>query len=81
MSGAKIIEGLKQAVAGDLHRVTIDGQRWVREDDLKADLQAIMGINNRLRETLLEVRQFVNDKPLTDEEASRMLAQINNAVR
>ena len=32
MSGAKIIEGLKQAIAGDLARVTIAGQVWVRED-------------------------------------------------
>jgi|HubBroStandDraft_5_1064220.scaffolds.fasta_scaffold192517_3 hypothetical protein len=30
MSGAKIIEGLKQAIAGDFARVTIEGQTWVR---------------------------------------------------
>jgi hypothetical protein len=30
MTGAKIIEGLKQALEGDLARVTIDGQTWVR---------------------------------------------------
>ncbi len=29
---AKIIEGLKQAVAGDFDRVTINGQTWVRID-------------------------------------------------
>lgn len=30
MSGAKIIEGLKDAVAGNFSRVTIEGQVWVR---------------------------------------------------
>jgi hypothetical protein len=33
MSGAKIIEGLKQAIAGDFGRVTIEGQVWTREPD------------------------------------------------
>jgi hypothetical protein len=32
MSGAKIIEGLKDAVAGNFSAVTIEGQRWVRVD-------------------------------------------------
>ena len=30
--GARIIESLKQAAAGDFARVTIDGQTWVRLD-------------------------------------------------
>jgi hypothetical protein len=30
MSGAKIIEGLKEAIAGNLARVTIDGQVWAK---------------------------------------------------
>jgi hypothetical protein len=30
MSGAKIIEGLKDAVAGNFSRVTIEGQVWQR---------------------------------------------------
>lgn len=29
-AGAKIIEGLKDAVAGNFSAVTIEGQRWVR---------------------------------------------------
>lgn len=29
-AGTKIIEGLKQAIAGDFSRVTIEGQTWVR---------------------------------------------------
>ncbi len=29
-AGAKIIEGLKDAVAGNFSRVTIDGQTWAR---------------------------------------------------
>ena len=32
MSGQKIIDGLKDAVAGNFSRVTIDGQVWVRAD-------------------------------------------------
>lgn len=31
-AGAKIIEGLKDAVAGNFSRVTIDGQTWARTD-------------------------------------------------
>lgn len=31
-AGRKIIEGLKDAIAGNLAAVTIDGQRWVRDD-------------------------------------------------
>lgn len=55
--GPKIIEGLKQAIAGDFARVTIEGQTWVRADDLLADQQEIMRINNELREALLTIRQ------------------------
>src|SRR5262245_11587607 len=33
MSGQKIIDGLKEAIAGDIARVTIEGQVWVREGD------------------------------------------------
>lgn len=29
-AGAKIIEGLKDAVAGNFSAVTIEGQRWIR---------------------------------------------------
>jgi len=31
MSGKKIIDGLKEAAAGNFSRVTLDGQVWVRE--------------------------------------------------
>jgi hypothetical protein len=31
MSGSKIVESLKQAIAGDFARVTIEGQLWARE--------------------------------------------------
>lgn len=30
MSGARTIESLKQAIAGDFARVTVDGQTWIR---------------------------------------------------
>lgn len=54
MSGQKIIDGLKEAIAGDLSRVTIDGQVWVRATELHADQQEIMRINNELLALLRE---------------------------
>lgn len=33
MSGQKIIDGIKNAIAGNFVRVTIDGQTWVRRDE------------------------------------------------
>lgn len=41
MSTHKIVEGLKEAVAGNVARITVDGQTWVRSDLL---------ITNRLKE-------------------------------
>ena len=38
MSGQKIIDGLKDAIAGNYARVTIDGQQWIREDRAEATL-------------------------------------------
>lgn len=38
--GRKIIEGLQQAVAGDLARVTIDGQVWSRGNS--SEMQALL---------------------------------------
>lgn len=35
MSAAKIVEALKEAVAGDLSRVTVEGQIWVRKDEIE----------------------------------------------
>ena len=58
--GPKIIEGLKEAIAGDLHTITIEGQKWMRADTLLADQQAIMKTNNDLRECLLNVRALIN---------------------
>ncbi len=80
MSGKKIIEGLKQAIAGDFARVTIGGQVWIRATELHADHQEIMRINNSLRETLLEVRKFLDenaDHPDTD----GMIAKIDAVAR
>jgi hypothetical protein len=59
MSGTKIIEGLKEAVAGDFARVTIDGETWAKVKDIHADQQEIMEINNSLRDTLLTIKAFV----------------------
>lgn len=35
-AGAKIIEGLKDAVAGNFSAVTIEGQRWVRTPEWRS---------------------------------------------
>jgi hypothetical protein len=37
-AGAKIIEGLKHAIAGNFVRVTIDGQTWIRRDEENAQI-------------------------------------------
>jgi hypothetical protein len=57
-TGAKIIEGLEEAIAGDFARVTIEGQTWARVKDIHADQQEIMRINNSLRETLLAIKDI-----------------------
>jgi predicted class III extradiol MEMO1 family dioxygenase len=80
MSGAKIIRALEEAQRGNFIRVTVDGQHWVREDALRSDLQAIMAINNRLRETLLDARQVLNDSA-DGEDVHEMLGKIDAAVR
>ena len=72
MGGHKIIEALKEAVAGDIARVTIDGHTWARVSDIHADQQEIMRINNDLRALLLKAREHV---------PPGLLAQINAAVR
>ncbi len=71
MSGKKIIDGLKDALAGNFARVTIEGQHWVREDAIRSDLQIIMNINNELREIALAARDHV---------PSDLLNRINKAV-
>ena len=61
VGGQKIIEGLKQALAGDLARVTINGQTWVRVTDLNNDVQEIMRINNVLRDLVLAALKTCSD--------------------
>lgn len=77
--GPKIIEGLKQAVAGDLARVTIEGETWARVKDIHADQHEIMRINNELRLALLATRPFIlaaPQKPGTQD----MIARIDALV-
>lgn len=59
--GPKIIESLKQAVAGDLARVTIEGEAWAKVKDIHADQQEIMRINNEMRVLLLEIREAMEN--------------------
>jgi len=54
MSGAKIIDGLKDAIDGNISRITIEGQTWLRATDLASDLQEIMRINNEMLDLLIE---------------------------
>ena len=63
MGGAKIIEALKEAQAGDFASVTIEGETWARVKDIHADQQEIMRINNDLRDALLAIkRRVVGDR-------------------
>ena len=41
MSGARIISALKEAVAGNFARITVDGQTWVRVDAFRAAEKAL----------------------------------------
>jgi hypothetical protein len=55
-SSYKIIEGMKAAAEGNLARITIDGQQWVRLDAkdearIKADLETILGTLEAQQET------------------------------
>lgn len=40
MSGQKILDGLKDAVAGNFARVTIEGQVWVRQERAPVDVNS-----------------------------------------
>lgn len=83
MSGAKIIDALKEAAAGDIARVTIEGETWARVKDIHADQQEIMRINNALRETLLEARGVIaNYWPMCgpDEEPEKGAIAILNKI-
>lgn len=62
MAGAKIIEGLRDAVAGNFASVTIDGQTWVRRDsliaaapDLLAALRGLVQINENHNESIAKI--------------------------
>lgn len=37
----KIIDGLKDAIAGNFTRITVEGQTWVRADNLAALVKAL----------------------------------------
>lgn len=85
-NGQRIIDSLKEAIAGDLARVTIDGQTWVKATDLARDQQEIMRINNELRSIVLEARPFVSDTqddedPEASARAVELLKRIDATVR
>jgi len=66
MSGKKIIDGLKDAVAGNFSRVTIDGQVWERIDtraqlSAPADGKESGESGEAWAQTMLEIREFLRD--------------------
>jgi hypothetical protein len=69
MNGQKIIDGLRDAIAGNFARVTIEGQTWVREDDgtlcTAAEKTAILSEleedNARLRDEINDLRRELRD--------------------
>jgi hypothetical protein len=54
-AGSKIIEGIKQAIAGDFASVTVDGQTWVRSTPLPAGADVV----ERAKLALLELHKFL----------------------
>lgn len=73
-TGARIIEGLKEAIAGDLSSVMIEGQAWVRATELRQDQQEIMRINNHLREVLIEIANRASN--MSDKDAADWMPSI-----
>lgn len=65
---ARIIEGLQQAMEGDIPRITIQGQTWARVTDIHADQQEIMRINNELLSALQAVLEIENEQYGSDYE-------------
>ena len=73
MSGKKIIDGLRDAVRGNMSRVLIDGQTWVRcdagspEDLLVAARQKIAELTTEidvLRAKLDDIEERGRDYPI-----------------
>jgi hypothetical protein len=48
MSGQKIVEGLKDAIAGNFSRVTVEGQVWTRGAPQEERAQALLQDANEL---------------------------------
>lgn len=49
MSGSKIIDGLKEAVAGKTTRLHVDGQTWVRLDAFEELVAALTWVRTCYR--------------------------------
>jgi len=62
MSGAKIIAGLKDAIAGNLSRVTIEGQTWVREDGVSDEQSAFHQAQARCSQLTVECTRLRVEK-------------------
>lgn len=78
-TGPKIIEGLRQAVAGNFASVTIEGQTWVplRGGSLVAQLSEAHAEIRRLRTALETIAGSASDK-LQAAQAKGALANIGS---
>lgn len=75
MSAAKIIEPLKEAIDGNLARITIDGQVWTR-----TDLANEQKGYDAMRATLIKIARCgitgAADAPLTAETSRKMAREV-----
>lgn len=77
--GRKIIQSLEKAAAGDLARVTINGETWAKVRDIHADQQEIMRINNLLRDLGNKLAAAASDvRPTAPSSAS--IEQLHKAI-
>lgn len=52
-SGNKIIDGLREAIAGNFSRVTIEGQTWVRMGDNEGSVTINIRLTKKLKKQLM----------------------------
>lgn len=73
MSAHKIVEGIKGAIAGNITRVTVEGQTWVREKPPGLDIKLLRAAGDALAAAASDVRPTAP--------ASAQIERLNAAVR
>ena len=73
-SGQKIIEALQNAVDGNLARVTIDGQVWVRQDAEPLTSRHVkdLALMAKMADVLAELRKAVLNGEVTNDLMNRV---------